>query len=482
MKKGLVIIVLSVLVFQGRCQQIGWQNKDLSTDSVFGISTTKAYEQLLKNRRSKKVVVAIIDSGIDTLHEDLRSVLWTDSKSGEHGWNFIAGETGKEDLTRLVGNQKEFYDSLSYSLVPEIYRAGYEQYRKLEPALSEKIRNMEDFVSKLKGSKDLADQIVQKIGKQQPTIEDFKNYQPANDDEIKIVNLIIGRFAFYQNWEQLKYHEITNLINLAEYHLKHGLNIYNNEVDTASGDPNIYPDAIGLITPINPTPLHGTHVAGIIGAERNNGKGIDGIADDVSLMMLKANGTIRELRDESLSRAIKFAVDHGAKIINLSFGKPYTCDKKSVDDAISYARKKDVLLIHAAGNSAQNIDEVRHYPNPDDKTNWIEVGASGFKDDNTLVASFSNYGKNSVDVFAPGVQIYSCIPGGYENESGTSMAAPVVTGLAALIRGYFPKLTAPEVKQIIIKTVVKRDSLKDKCISGGIVNAYNALKLAADFK
>jgi subtilisin family serine protease len=463
--------------------QVNWQHKDLAKDSVFGISTEKAYSELLKNKKPKKVIVAIIDSGIDTLHEDLKSVLWTDAKTGIHGWNYIGAETGKEDVTQLVGNKKEFYDSLSFTLVPEVYRAGYQQYRKMEPALSDKLRGMNVIIERLERTKYVIDEMVKKIGKDQPTVEDFMTYKPVSDDEGKLIRQIVERFAFYKSWNELKFFEIDNLINLAQYHITHGLNINNNENDTASGNANIFPDALGLAFPVNYTPIHGTHVAGIIGAERNNGKGIDGIADNVQLMMLKANGNIRELRDKSLANAIRFAVDHGAQIINLSFGKPYTWDKKSVDDAIAYAKKKDVLLVHAAGNNGQNVDVAPNYPNPADKSNWIEVGASGPKDDNTLAASFSNYGKSSVDVFAPGVQINSCIPGSkYEEESGTSMATPVVVGVAALLREYYPNLKAIQIKEIITKTVIKREVLRDKCISGGVVNVYNALKLAGTYK
>jgi subtilisin family serine protease len=482
MQRVIIIFLLLGFNYGGYCQ-IDWQHKDLTTDSVFGISTEKAYKELLKNKTPKKVIVAIIDSGIDTLHEDLQSVLWTDPKTGIHGWNYIGAETGREDITQLVGNKKDFYDSLSYTLVPEIYRAGYQQYMKLAPALTGKINAMESFIGKLENSKKLVNAIVEKIGKNLPSVEDFRNYNSANEEEGILVKQIIERMAIYKNWNELRYREIENLISLAQYHLKHGLNVMNNESDTANGDANVYPDAMGLGKQTNPTPLHGTHVAGIIGAVRDNGKGFKGIADNVQLMMLKVNGNIRELRDKSLAKAIMFAVDHGAKVINMSFGKPYTWDKQSVDDALAYAKKKDVLLLHAAGNNAENLDVVQNYPNPNDKTNWIVVGASGSKDDNRLAANFSNYGKSSVDVFAPGVQIYSCTPGStYDYENGTSMAAPIVAGLAALIREYYPALTAVQVKEIITESVIKRDVLKDKCISGGVVNAYNALKLASTYR
>jgi len=246
---------------------------------------------------------------------------------------------------------------------------------------------------------------------------------------------------------------------------------------------------------------HGTHVAGIIGAARNNSIGINGIADNVLLMSVRAvpNG---DERDKDVANAIRYAADNGAKVINMSFGKPYSPNKKVVDEAVKYAMSKDVLLIHAAGNDGQNLDSTIFYPNRDYEDGkgtanaWIEVGASGPGDDETLVASFSNYSKTGVDVFAPGVAIYSSTPGSkYDYHDGTSMAAPVVTGLAALIRSYYPKLKAVQVKEIILKSVTKVNhpvtifingepkqvQMTDVCNTGGVVNAYNALKLAASY-
>jgi subtilisin family serine protease len=247
-----------------------------------------------------------------------------------------------------------------------------------------------------------------------------------------------------------------------------------------------------------PDATHGTHVGGIVGAIRNNGKGIDGVADNVLIMSVRVVPDGDE-RDKDVANAIRYAVDNGAKVINMSFGKPYSPNKKIVDDAIQYAMSKDVVLVHAAGNDGLNVDiDPSFYPNGIglDKngkaTSWIEVGASGAKDDQNLVAPFSNYGKNTVDVFAPGVQIYSTIPGSnYEFFDGTSMASPVVAGLAALLRSYFPNLSAVQVKEIILKSVTKvthpvrvkgqTGLLSDFCRTGGVVNAYEALKLAATY-
>jgi subtilisin family serine protease len=250
-------------------------------------------------------------------------------------------------------------------------------------------------------------------------------------------------------------------------------------------------------------PMHGTHVSGIIAAERNNGKGMDGIDDNVRIMMIRAvpNG---DEHDKDIALAIRYAVDNGARVINMSFGKNLSPEKLWVDSAVQYAESKGVLLVHAAGNDALDVDTADNFPNRHFRhstytaSNWITVGASsdpqaepGF---GSYTASFSNYGKDEVDVFAPGTRIYSTVPGGnkYENLQGTSMAAPVVTGVAALILEYYPALTPQQVKFCIMKgstplpVKVKKPggddqlvNLADLSISGGVVNAYQALKVAS---
>ncbi|HZG26633.1 MAG TPA: S8 family serine peptidase, partial [Chitinophagaceae bacterium] len=253
------------------------------------------------------------------------------------------------------------------------------------------------------------------------------------------------------------------------------------------------------------TPMHGTHVAGIIGAERNNGKGMNGIADNVRVMMIRAVPDGDE-HDKDIALAIRYAVDNGAKVVNMSFGKSFSPQKEWVDDAVKYADSKGVLLVHAAGNDYANVDSADNYPNPVLKdsnaraTNWITVGASSdplaepmFK---SYTASFSNYGKREVDVFAPGTKIYSTLPGGtlYGNLQGTSMAAPVVAGVAGLIKSYFPNLSPQQVKYVIEKSATTLETsvklpgtetlvkLSDISTSGGILNAYGAVKLAATLK
>jgi subtilisin family serine protease len=250
--------------------------------------------------------------------------------------------------------------------------------------------------------------------------------------------------------------------------------------------------------------LHGTHVAGIIGASKNNGIGVEGIADHVEIVCIRVVPDGDE-HDKDVANAIRYAVDNGAQVINMSFGKGQSWDKSIVDIAVRHAQKKDVLIIHAAGNNADDNDEINHYPIPKfDKSgflrsrrakNWIEVGAASYANDENIIAGFSNYGKKSVDLFAPGVAIYSTAPGNaYQFLQGTSMAAPVVAGVAALIRSYFPGLTAKQVKKILLESatpmnekVIKpgtyeRVFLGELSNSGGIINAASAFEIAKKTK
>jgi subtilisin family serine protease len=255
-----------------------------------------------------------------------------------------------------------------------------------------------------------------------------------------------------------------------------------------------------------PDALHGTHVGGIIGAVRDNDLGMDGVAPNVKLMSVRAVPDGDE-RDKDVANAIRYAVDNGASIINMSFGKGFGTHKQLVDDAVKYAESKDVLLIHAAGNSGQNNDTTPNFPNAtfEKKSgflffkkkrkakNWIEVGALNYKDGEDAPAPFSNYGEKEVDVFAPGMKIYSTLPNNeYAPLQGTSMAAPVVAGVAATIRAVYPRLTAVQVKEAIMMSVtpLKQEvklpgSKSDKVnfsklsVTGGTVNLEKALQYAS---
>jgi subtilisin family serine protease len=287
--------------------------------------------------------------------------------------------------------------------------------------------------------------------------------------------------------------ELQTIEDILEYSL-------NPEFDPrpSVGDNYADPNERGYGNPkvAGPHAGHGTGVAGIIGAERGNGLGEDGIAPAVRIMALRAvpNG---DERDKDVANAIRYAADNGAHIINMSFGKSHSPFKQAVDEAVKHATAKGVLLVHAAGNDAANLDQEPNFPSPryldgGASASWLEIGASGWKGAATLAAEFTNYGAQQVDLFAPGVDIHTTDEGeAFQRNSGTSFAAPVVSGVAALLMAYYPRLSAAEVKQILLESatplreqVVARPGgagqvrFGELSRTGGVVNAFEAVKLA----
>lgn len=453
-----------------------WQNKDLKADGIFGISTDKAFDQLLKNKKPKTVIVAVIDSGIDTTREGLKNNLWTDPATRAHGRNYLLAETGKEDFIPMLAKGPDspgYYSTL----------ADFTLH----------LNNFVTYLNELEQSEMTLDQIDRQMGKLQPKLEDFKAYKPRNVSERILVQMIIERLPEYPDYATMREQELSRPKDLALDHGRLGLSsdyAYSLEPAQFNARLNDWPPAFdnkisndppGLTTHPNDNPTHGTYISGIIAS---------GALHHVQIMMLKVFNNIREARDAYEAEAIRYAADHGASIINLSVGKTFSLQKDRVDEAVKYAMSKDVLIVHSAGNNGVDldVDSNKFFPSPSYLQGgiadaWLTVGASGFRDDSTLMASFSNYGKNKVDVFAPGVRITSLAPHGRTATwDGTSQSAAVVSGLAALIRAYYPHLTASQVKDIIMKSVVKKDVLRNKCQSGGVVNSYLALKSAEEYK
>jgi subtilisin family serine protease len=292
---------------------------------------------------------------------------------------------------------------------------------------------------------------------------------------------------------------ISDAVTEYETQSKYGLNTTYDPRDIVGdnyADPN--QRDYGNTDVTGPDAKHGTHVSGIIGAIPQS-SGMAGIASSVLIMPVRAVPDGDE-RDKDIANAIRYAVDNGVRVINMSFGKAYSPFKRAVDDAVKYADAHGVLMIAASGNDGASLDTASNFPTPSytgggRAANWIEVGASSWRGGDTLAVAFSNYSHDKVDVFAPGEDILSTVPGGgYERLSGTSMAAPVVTGLAALIMSYYPDLTAAQVKQIILDSATRYNSVSllpggtpgqtvpfaSLSVTGAIVNAYNALKLAQE--
>lgn len=490
-----------------------WQLLDPFADKVYGTAVQSAYVTL-KDKKSKTVIVAVIDSGTDIEHEDLKDVIWTnageivgngidDDKNGYvddvHGWSFLGGKNGDinyeaSELARMYQRMdKKFRNADTTKLVgPEVKE--FEEYKTIKLTFLKDQNEKEQQLYALKMFSDFLDR-AKKQNNGVLSKEGFKNYVPENETDAKIKKRMKLLFMFGVKPEELdvQVNEGRKSIeNMVSYNRMNADSI--REYVVGDNVNNVNERYYGCNRVKGPDALHGTHVSGIIAAMRNNNIGIVGIANDVKIMPLRAvpNG---DERDKDIANAIRYAVDNGATIINMSFGKYYSPDKKIVDDAVQYALSKDVLLIHAAGNDSKNSDVELSYPNSGLSAgkivpNWIEVGANSYKTGKNLIGSFSNYGKVKVDLFAPGVDIYSTVPDNkYLNESGTSMASPTVAGVAALIRSYFPELKAEEVKAVLMRTVVpykkkvikpgtKKSKVKmtELCISGGFINANNAAK------
>lgn len=506
---------------------VDWQHLDPQADGILGISTKKAYQELLQNKKASPVIVAVIDGGIEFNHEDLKNEMWVNTADSaltgndrdgngyvndRYGWNFIGNAAGENvefdnlEVTRLIRDLEPKYISVlpSTPLTADEKRE-FQHYQKLVTAYSSKLTIAQNGHYSIHIIQKAKENIVANIGKEKPTLADFKKYKAKDDMEKFALRYIESQFKENPDWDEFE----ESLKDAVKYFNSQILYHLNKDYDSRSivGDnyENSHERHYGNSDVAGPDALHGTHVAAIIGASRDNGLGLDGISDAVQIMAIRAVPDGDE-RDKDVANSIRYAVDNGAKIINMSFGKGFAKDKAIVDEAVRYAMENDVLLVHAAGNDASNNDEVPVYPNKFYVDSlginsgmadaWITVGANQWKGNSDLVASFSNYGKRTVDVFAPGAEIYSAAPESkYKRLDGTSMAAPVVSGLAALIRSYYPDLTAAETKQIIMDSVTPVDHkvrirnaegrrvkvrLGDISVSGGVVNAYKALQLAEE--
>jgi len=510
--------------------------KDHIESGYYGISLDKAYNELLNKQQPKrKIVVAVIDSGVDTLHEDLKSVLWKnkkeipgnkidDDKNGYvddvNGWNFLGGKDGRNvtkdsyEGARIYHELKNRFGdkSIDESKLSSDELLQYRSFSKAKSVVESQAKEasmyvmiLKDIVTKLP----FTDSILQaEMKRKEYTGDDLEAFKPTSAEALRARASLLGLYQQTRQMEMTNTRLMKELIGFydsqkskLEIVEKGPENFRNDIVMDNYKDPSdrFYGNNDIMATGAD----HGTHVAGIIGANRKNNLGILGIADNVELMILRAVPDGDE-HDKDIANAIRYAVDNGAWVINMSFGKSFSPEKKWVDEAVKYAENKNVLLVHAAGNDGKNIDFEENYPSRNFAndtsnyfSNWITVGASGMKTED-LVAGFSNYGKREVDLFAPGVEIYSTLPGvnQYGNQDGTSMASPVVSGLAALILSYYPGLSAKQVKNIlkesaqkIINTEVNRPGSENEKVNfselsntGGIVNAFNAIKMAQSYK
>ena len=479
-----------------------WGHLDLVKDTIPGMAVDKAYKELIKGKKGKKVIVAVIDSGIDIDHEDLDGVIWTntkevpnngkdDDKNGYvddiHGWNFL-GDAYDEQLEYVRLLASENTSDPRYAEAQELLNTEEQTWtgRKTQyDQIAQVVKNSDETLVNHLNKKDYTLEEVNAIKTEDEALSQaiqMANRMNANGLTLSQAAVEINS-ALEQINERLNFHFNKNFSG------RKTNDDINNLSDTGYGNGNV--------KHVKKAESHGTHVAGIIAAERNNGLGANGVANNVEIMSIRTvpNG---DEYDKDVALAIRYAVDNGAQVINGSFGKSFSPHADWVRDAIKYASDNDVVFVHAAGNDSNNIDVKRNFP--DDNVNFVEVsntyirvGALTSKYGSKMVSGFSNYGNKNVDIFAPGSAIYSTFP---ENEykaiSGTSMAAPAVAGLAALIRSQYPKLSAAQVKQVILdsglhlttKVVVGGDASNVKPFaelskSGKIANAFNALIIAS---
>jgi subtilisin family serine protease len=481
-----------------------WSHLDLVKDSIPGMSVDKVYSELLKGKTSVPVIVGIVDSGVDIEHEDLKSVIWTnkneipgnkidDDKNGYvddvHGWNFLGNCTKENYEYERIINNKKLVDEATY-LKAKAINDG-----KIEEANQTKFQ----IELALNGTKKADETLIKLLGKPTYTAEELDGIGSTDPEVVQSVTIMKQMLSYGLSVADLKkeiekelesYIKVQSGENLKTNYRKVVGDNPDDIKDTKYGDNNVMgPDKEEI--------LHGTHVAGIVAQVRNNKIGGDGIANNVQILTVRAVPDGDEY-DKDIALGIRYAVDNGAKVINGSFGKAFSPHKQWVYDAIKYAESKDVLIVHAAGNDAKDIDKEDNYPNDSDdkKTefadNMITVGALNYEYGTNVVADFSNYGKLNVDVFAPGVQIYASTPNNtYQFLQGTSMASPNVAGVAALIRSYYPTLTAKQVKHILMdsgtaittEVTIGGDPSNNRPFSqlsqsGKMVNAYNAMVMA----
>ncbi len=501
-----------------------WFNLDAFKDNVNGVSTEKTYEELLKGKKSTTIIVGVLDSGVDYMHEDLKDIMWTnpleiagnnidDDKNGYiddmHGWNFMGNKDGTNvgkdnlELTRVYKSLKaKFEGKTEKDLTSKSEKKDFKFYQIVKADYDKEFADAEAQVNQYKFIKDAVSGVVEKIKKEKGiekvTLEDLKNFD-AKEQKDKQGKMI----AVTQASKGMDVEDLLEQLDEALASMDGSRLDVNADTRSIVGDNynDMTEKYYGNSDCKGPGAFHGTHVAGIIAATRKNGIGMDGVANNVRIMSVRCVPDGDE-RDKDIANAIRYAVDNGAVILNMSFGKKYSPNKNVVDDAVKYAESKGVLLIHAAGNAAEDIDEIIHYPckkleNGKTPSNFMDIGALSWKPDDEIAAPFSNYGKKTVDIFAPGVDIHSTVPdiNKYKDASGTSMAAPVVAGVAAVLKSYYPTLTPKQIIKILTKSSIKsyknkkviKPGSKDEMIefselskTAGIVNLYEAVKMAEE--
>lgn len=500
-----------------------WWHLDLEKDTVPGMSVIRTYDELIKNKKGNTVIVAIIDSGVDIEHQDLKNVLWVNKKeiagNGKdddnngyiddiYGWNFL-GDIVAENMeyVRIIRKLNPKFEGKSESDISNADREEYALYKKalaeLDQEKSEAQANYLQYGMMLEQLGPAHEKVAAKLGKEDYTQEDLKAL--SEDKSIRQEVFMVSQMLSYGEPIKDILEQLQGGVDYFKSRLDNHFNVETDFRKTLGDNPDDINDVpIGNNNVMGPDPQkedlrHGTHVAGIVAAQRNNGVGMNGVANNVQIMSIRTVPDGDEY-DKDVALAIRYAVDNGAKVINASFGKYFSTNPQWVYDALKYAAEHDVLFVHGAGNEGLDLDDdnVLNFPNDQQDNynefvnNFLNVGALNPRYGSEMIATFSNYGKSNVDVFAPGVRIYATVQNnGYEFLQGTSMASPAVAGVAAMLRSYYPELTAAQVKQIIMDSGVTTNinvilggegnnqrPFSEISKSGKMVNMYNAFLMA----
>lgn len=514
-----------------------WFQKDELRDSIPGISLDKWYKQNKKVAKAKEIIVAVIDTKIDLKHEDLENQIWINTKEianngidddgngfidDVNGWNFLGYSNGgyikwgNNEFVRIIRKWASVFKDKTAAQLSKNELNQFKEYQRAQLRFETEtkfyknwLRSLQYLIQVYPSVKDTLKHYFQKEDYTNQKLDSLyqkhkindKSFRSRRDDNDKDLGALIDymRVSLGSNQNTLtdlkdQESQLNSIVNEClnlEFNERHFIN---DDIYVAKGNNEIVNTTKKEQTIEN----HSTLVSGIMAADRTNDIGIKGITHHTKIMPLVICNNADE-HDNDIAAAIRYAVDNGAKVINMSFGKEFSLYKNRVIDAYKYAEKHDVLLVHAAGNNSFDVDENPYYPsdvdyeNPDEVVeNFISVGSISQKIDSSFVSEFSNYGKKNVDLFAPGDKIYTTTAGNsYAYDSGTSLAAPMVSGTAALIWSYYPKLTAKEVKQIILESGTaydlevlipggegKKAKFSELSKSGKVLNVYNAMQLA----
>lgn len=498
-----------------------WYHKDYATTKVYGVNTENAYKFLeSKGLKPKTVVVGVLDSGVEVDHPGLAKNMWKNPNEVPNngkdddgngyvddifGWNFLGGKNADIDVdnmevTRVVKKYQSVFegsDSVKNKENQAKMPEEFAMYMKSKEIFTKKSQEAKQNVQLYTMIKNAIPDMVKLLGDKTLTKQNLSTIKPSTQQEAMAMQVL----AQVSNDPQVAGKSAAEVKTYMDAQMKEALDYFTPQAEKGYNldfDPRkeIVGDNYDDYSEKNygnnhyegPDAKHGTHVAGIIAGLPNGSEPQYGVASRVAKIMTVRAVPDGDERDKDVANAIRYAVDNGAKILNMSFGKPVSPGKNVVWDAFKYAESKGVLLVKAAGNENEDIAEHQYFPTnykstTDEKpfvNNMIVVG-SNTNDANALKSSFSNYNKKMVDVFAPGSEIYSTVPDGkYEYLQGTSMASPVVAGASAVLLAYMPNLKPEQIIESLVNTTnaSTNNGFENLSRSGGVIDVAKAAEYA----